>query len=436
MTLMKIVLSVVLVIFLLSTFTVGCSDDDETQAAPTKTVEKTVEVPGPTVEVTREAVEPVKIGVLAALTGHFAEVGQSGVRGAMLAEDEINKLGGIESLGNAPIEIIVRDDQLETETIRQQCRYLIEEADVVAMSTGATTPEGRATAPLLTELMVAGLGNSFSDEFIEENREKGYDYWFNTYFLPSSGADEMCKVLKWAGEMAGKPITKIAILSNDSMYGKDTSSKYRTSAEVHGLEIVSDSDFPPGTADLTPFVAKAKASGAQALMLGGYGGDHLNIVRTMGTLDMHIPFIGPGSSVILNGMLDLGEAAEGALGIHSQAIDLAKPGVTELAEAFKDKYGVEMTADAGSIYLNIWIIKEAIELAGSRDPVAIKEALEKLDITSGPAVDNQPCDRIRFDDGQRIDIVMPIMQAQNGTFVTIYPENLAAGSLQTSMWEY
>ncbi len=52
----KLLLSLLMIVLIAGMMLVACSDDDddEATAAPTKTVEKTVEVPGPTVEVTKE----------------------------------------------------------------------------------------------------------------------------------------------------------------------------------------------------------------------------------------------------------------------------------------------------------------------------------------------------------------------------------------------
>jgi len=52
--------------------------------------------------------EPLKIGMVAALTGPLAESGLYRIQGAKLAVEEINKAGGL--LGRQ-IELVIEDDQ-------------------------------------------------------------------------------------------------------------------------------------------------------------------------------------------------------------------------------------------------------------------------------------------------------------------------------------
>jgi branched-chain amino acid transport system substrate-binding protein len=52
--------------------------------------------------------EPLKIGMIAPVTGPLAERGLEYIQGAKLASEEINKTGGV--LGR-PIELVIEDDQ-------------------------------------------------------------------------------------------------------------------------------------------------------------------------------------------------------------------------------------------------------------------------------------------------------------------------------------
>ena len=54
------------------------------------------------------AAEPLKIGMVASLTGSAAEVGRYAIQGAKLATEEVNKAGGV--LGR-PIELVIEDNQ-------------------------------------------------------------------------------------------------------------------------------------------------------------------------------------------------------------------------------------------------------------------------------------------------------------------------------------
>src|SRR6195256_7040519 len=55
------------------------------------------------------AAEPVKIGLVAALSGQSAKSGEGITRGLTLAIDEINAKGGV--LGGRMLELVRRDDE-------------------------------------------------------------------------------------------------------------------------------------------------------------------------------------------------------------------------------------------------------------------------------------------------------------------------------------
>ena len=67
--------------------------------------------------------EPLKIGMVAPLTGPAAELGLYQIQGAKLAVEEINKAGGV--LGR-PIELVIEDDQTTNPgscaRLQQACR--------------------------------------------------------------------------------------------------------------------------------------------------------------------------------------------------------------------------------------------------------------------------------------------------------------------------
>jgi branched-chain amino acid transport system substrate-binding protein len=81
-----------------------------------------------------------------------------------------------------------------------------------------------------------------------------------------------------------------------------------------------------------------------------------------------------------------------------------------------------MTQDPLCSYAHVWLIKEAAEQARSADPKAIRDALAKLDLSSGPAAAALYPGRIRFDErGRRIGAVPLIVQWQGGEPFTVVP---------------
>jgi branched-chain amino acid transport system substrate-binding protein len=88
-----------------------------------------------------------------------------------------------------------------------------------------------------------------------------------------------------------------------------------------------------------------------------------------------------------------------------------------------------MTQNAISTYADMWVIKEALEIAGKADREAVAQALRSMD--GGPSR-FYPGGLIKFDaKGRRADAGLTIIQWQSGVPVTVYPPNLA---LAQAIW--
>ena len=76
----------------------------------------------------------------------------------------------------------------------------------------------------------------------------------------------------------------------------------------------------------------------------------------------------------------------------------------------------------------MYLIKDAIERAASRDPEVIRDALAATDVSDGPAADAWPAHRVRFDPtGRAADRVAVLVQWQGDKTVTVYPLDRAQG---------
>ncbi len=76
-----------------------------------------------------QAADPIKIGMVAPLTGPIADAGRYGVQGAKLAVEEVNKAGGV--LGR-PFELVIEDDQSLNPSTVLAFAKLADDKDIVA----------------------------------------------------------------------------------------------------------------------------------------------------------------------------------------------------------------------------------------------------------------------------------------------------------------
>lgn len=84
-----------------------------------------------------------------------------------------------------------------------------------------------------------------------------------------------------------------------------------------------------------------------------------------------------------------------------------------------------------TIYGDMWLFKEALEIAGRADREAVANALRTIDLNDGP-VNYFGGNRIRFEPGwRRIGASLLIVRWQNGILVTVDP---AKEAISGSIW--
>ena len=114
----------------------------------------------------------------------------------------------------------------------------------------------------------------------------------------------------------------------------------------------------------------------------------------------------------------------------------------EISDAFAEEYGVDMNGHSAEAYTAMWVLKTAIENAGSTEREDIKNALAEVKIEGsfpGGSEIILPYDTIEFSDiemnGQQhtntnAGAVLTILQIQDGEYKTVWPLDIADAELQ------
>src|ERR1700742_5097504 len=88
------------------------------------------------------AAAPVKVGLVAALSGQSAKSGEGITRGLTIAIDEINAKGGV--LGGRMLELVRRDDESNPAKGQTAARELIDKEGAVILYGGIDSPVSQA----------------------------------------------------------------------------------------------------------------------------------------------------------------------------------------------------------------------------------------------------------------------------------------------------
>lgn len=364
------------------------------------------------------AQDPVNVGVVVPLSGANAQFGINSRNGIELVADEINKAGGIKSLGGAPINLVVADSTSTPATAASVAQRMISQNSVVSVLGAFASSLTIAISEVTERRQLPLLTMSFSDTITG----RGFKNVFQVVNKGSTiGAAQFDYTMAIANRL-GVDASKVAILYEDTAYGTSQAEGLRKAAQEAGLEIVMDEAYPHGITDVTPLINQLRGSGAQMVFPVSYLNDSLLIIRTMRQQGIDIPAIGGAAGYVIPDFVKgLGELTEGVLSVAPANYDLAP----EYTSRFKDRYGYFMVHEALEHAVCMGVLREALENSGSRDPQAIRDA-----IASGTHNDGWSSvmtgDGVRFDEtGLNVNAFPVMVQWRGGELVTVHPEKVA-----------
>jgi branched-chain amino acid transport system substrate-binding protein len=230
------------------------------------------------------------------------------------------------------------------------------------------------------------------------------------------------------GKKNNRPIKKAALVGDNTaatvFFFKPLREKLLA---AKGIELVADEVWTPPLADATSIVQKLRTAQPDIVFYGATNfPDSVQVLQKVKEFGVKTAIQGVGAWLVTPEYVKtIGKETLDSI----QTVVAAHPmkGQEELVKKFKQRTGEPfMTQDPLCTYAHVWIIKEAAEQAKSADPKAIRDAIAKLDLTSGPAASSLYPNRIKFDDrGRRVGASPIIVQWQDGEPYTVVPTAVA-----------
>jgi len=347
-----------------------------------------------------------------------------------LAIEEINAAGGIKSLGGAKLEIVYGDSQGKPEIGNAEVERLVTKEGVVAIMgayhSGVTVSAQRIAERYEVPFVVP---NALSNEITE----LGLKYTFKTVPKSSDYARDTGELILALNEKYGTDAKKVAVLHADNFIGKQMGEGWAEWLPRQGFETVETIVFPPTATNLQSEILKIKEADTDVIVSQANAKEAILIVKTMQELDYWPKYglIGAGGGYSTPDVVnDLGEAAEHLYLVNDWFPASARPRSEEANQAFKDKYGTDMTGNANTTYAGTWVVKEALEKAASTDPKALAEALRTGEFDH-PNITFM-YDKVKFDaDGLNEYAINVAAQVKNGRPIVVWPDHAA---LEEPLW--
>ncbi|HLF11834.1 MAG TPA: ABC transporter substrate-binding protein [Gammaproteobacteria bacterium] len=382
-----------------------------------------------------QAPASVKIALIVPLSGPWSRQGQVMEVAAKMAVEHVNRDGGIESLGGAPLELIVFDAGDGVERAKNAAQRMIAEHPDLVGATGAYLSSFTLAVSEVTERAELPLVTlSYSDLITS----RGFKYIFQSSATGVRQAEESLPILLDLAASAGaKRPSRIGIVMDSTAASVAFVKPIKEGGILDKLDLnlVVDETFTPPLANATPLIQRVRAARPDLfLLLPTAVSDAVLLIQKMNEFGLgggRLPTVSNGSAM---GDPDVGANVRPEMleGVMSVVANWSVKGQEALAEEFKKRSGEPwLTQNPLCAYGHIQILKAGLELAGQRDRRALGAALHALDVTDGPTR-FFPGGRVRFDEqGHRIDASLLVIQWQNGVPVTVYPPETA---LAAPLW--
>jgi branched-chain amino acid transport system substrate-binding protein len=358
----------------------------------------------------------VKVGVLHPVTGALAYSGQQCREGALMAIEDINKAGGIKSLGGAKIEALLGDAQstpaagtAEIEKMNEAGVSAVVGAFASAICLATTQAAAKYNLPHVVDVGVA-------DQIVERGLK-------NTFrFGPGyrKCAEIAVANLHVLNTSAGRPAKTVMIIHEESLFGSGTAQLLARELPGYGYEVKEVIKHANPTRDFNNIVLRMKAVNPDIVIPANYYNEYALLVRTMQQQKVTpkaIYSVLGGAASSYKFVKEFPEAANGIIDCNhwfnpkdKRSADLRK---RVEAKGLFYSYEVFMT------YTSMRLLADAIERAKSTDRAAIIAALE----SSTFADHIMPYGPTKFVNGQNTGAQPLMTQVVKGDIKVIIPRD-------------
>jgi len=193
--------------------------------------------------------ENIKIGALLAVTGPASFLGGPEARTLEMMAEQINAAGGI---AGKKLEMVIRDTAGNPEKAISLGKQLLEEEKVVAVIGPSSSGETMAIKKIFEDGATPLISCAAAEVIVNPLAS-----W--VFKTPQNDSSAAIKIFK---EMNRLGIAKIAVLVDNSGFGKAGKEQLEKIAPQHKIEIVAAEVYDAKATDLSAVVAKIKANPA------------------------------------------------------------------------------------------------------------------------------------------------------------------------------
>ena len=309
------------------------------------------------------AKQEIPIAVCTSLSGSSAYLGQSTVQGAQLAVDQKNAKGG---MAGRMFKLVVGDDAANPKEAIPFLRRALMRDKAVAVTGNIISDVALATRGLLEERKIPNIPVMGA---VNELVTEGTRY---TFRITGSAYQWQVAVPQF---FKFKELKKVAMLHEDTSYGRDCAKDFVIEAKKQGLEIVRVKMTPFGDTNFVPVLNDIKEFAPEGIYVILTGAINIFATKQMAEVGLNpkvklgayttsLPFYAEALKDFVIGYYGWSRPTKGAK-------------IQEVEKEYQKKYkrGLDIFSCYGYDALNV--ITDAVLRANSDDPEAIRDEISK-----------------------------------------------------------
>ena len=330
---------------------------------------------------------PIRIAMIEGMSGPFANAGAAVERNLRFGVERVNARGGVKLADGAhPLQLVVLDGKGSSEASLVQLRAAIDQnigfvmqgnSSAVAAALIAAIDKQNAREP---DARVVFLNYSADDPALTNAACSFWHFRFDAH--AGMRMDALADVIQ-----RDRSVKKVYLLNQDYSFGHDVSREAQRALKERrpDIAIVGDEFHPIGRVkDFAPYIAKIRASGADAVVTGNWGNDLTLLVKAAREQGLNTKFYTfYGNS--LGAPAALGDAGvKRVVAVADWHPNVGGAASDAYYQAFRARY--PSAADDYLVLrmpLMIDMLADAMARAGSADPTAVARALEGMKFDNG-----------------------------------------------------
>lgn len=339
------------------------------------------------------------IGGLAPLTGPVSSYGIAASNGAKMAFEEINSNGGV--LGKK-IKFLLEDEKGDATEAVNAYNKLIEEG-AIAILGDITSKPTLAIAEIAKEDGTPVISPTATMLNITEGRESV----FRVCFTDPYQAEILAKYAK-----ENLKAKSVALLTNNSQdYSKGISEAFKKKSKELGMTVLIDEGYAEGDIDFKAQLTNIASKNADVLLIPDYYQSVALIASQAKEVGLKSILLGGDGWDGVIEQLDKSalNVVEGAIFANHYSYNDPNEKIKNFVEGFKKNFNSNPASFAALGYDGAYIIKEAIEKAGSTDKKEIVKALKEIEFDGVTG-------KLKFDSNNNPVKTVTITKIENGDY--------------------